>query len=171
MKDDFVTANTILRDLGVEYWMACGTLLGAIREGDFLAHDKDFDFFCTEWQRHERIEQEMSDHFRCESLGTPDYGYEQCFFRHDEHIFDIFYFYPVDDTRSWSGSWANGKVIWSEYVTDDFLPVQPYVFQGQDTFIPHHPEKALTARYGDWTVPVTSWDYSKDPRCIREARF
>lgn len=36
-------ANTALKDLDIVYWIDCGTLLGVIRDNDFISHDLDID--------------------------------------------------------------------------------------------------------------------------------
>ncbi|MBL4934988.1 hypothetical protein JK636_04360 [Clostridium sp. YIM B02515] len=36
-------ASNALKDLDIVYWIDCGTLLGAIRDNDFISHDLDID--------------------------------------------------------------------------------------------------------------------------------
>ena len=34
-------ANSALKDAGVDFWLEYGTLLGVIRDGDFIKHDTE----------------------------------------------------------------------------------------------------------------------------------
>lgn len=172
MRQDFVVANRILRGLNLTYWIDCGTLLGAVREGDFLAHDLDFDFGTVEWSRHGEIAAAFkAEGFQMDTAGHPEYGYQQAFFKEKRHLFDIFYFYPAGLNRLWQGSWYQGEVLWSEFDLDAYLPVNKAWFVGEATFTPAKPEKVLETRYGDWRTPVVKWSYVDDPKCLQPARF
>ena len=44
-KEDFRETISILELLKLDYWIADGTLLGFVREGSFIEHDTDIDFY------------------------------------------------------------------------------------------------------------------------------
>ena len=57
------TANDVLKDLilymnleRIEYWLAEGTLLGIVRDGQLIPHDTDLDFYLTDALHIEKIQ-------------------------------------------------------------------------------------------------------------------
>ena len=44
----FDLSNQFMQDLGIEYWVNYGTLLGFYRENNIIGHDIDIDFGCAE---------------------------------------------------------------------------------------------------------------------------
>ena len=44
-QEDFRETISILELLKLDYWIADGTLLGFVREGSFIEHDTDIDFY------------------------------------------------------------------------------------------------------------------------------
>lgn len=163
LAEHFPACNQAMRDSGVTYWIDCGTLLGAIREGGFMAHDLDIDFSCPDWSQHEAVAEAFHvQGYWMRTNGTPEHGYEQSFFLEGDHVADVFYLY--DET--WQGSYAHEELLVSRFKPGVFLPPEPFTFQGAETYLPANPEGVLEARYGDWRTPVLAWDYSKDPKCL-----
>lgn len=169
----FGLANDALKASGAAYWIDCGTLLGAVREGDFLAHDTDIDFSVWSPDHHEDIAAEFAargftTHF---IHGTPERGYQQTFKQHGIKV-DVFYFYPGFpdrdvEGRCWQGSWWKiHHLIVSKFFTDDILPLRTTTFKGQEIPIPQRPKRLLRARYDTWRVPNKFWDWAHDPPCI-----
>lgn len=168
----FVRCNEVLRNAGVDYWVSCGSLLGIVREGALLDHDKDIDFATFEWPRHALVaEAFLEAGYTMETLGQPHYGYQQAFFWDSVHIADIFYFYPAGPDRCWQGSYGPDGLLWSEFDIDLFLPTQDHDFKGIPIRLPHHPKAVCEARYGDWRTPMTEWHYDYDPVCLTEAKW
>jgi hypothetical protein len=172
--DTYRCANEILRGLGITYWLDCGTLLGAIRENDFIGHDTDIDFGVFT-DRHEDIAGLMYEmgFEKCHFFGTPEVGYEQSFRREGVKV-DIFYFYETPPPGGfergalWQGSWwKKHHLIVSEF-DQVVLEPQRAEFLGEWTYLPRDPEKLLEARYGDWRKPNKNWRWYRDPRCIRK---
>ncbi len=54
LKEFYEKTNSFLKDLGVEYWLSYGTLLGWYREGGIIAHDIDIDYAASS-DMYERI--------------------------------------------------------------------------------------------------------------------
>lgn len=162
---NFRDANEVLRTR-TTYWMDCGTLLGAIRENDFLEHDADVDFGVWGTENHKRIAAAMfrRGFSKWAFFGTPDYGYEQSFKRDGVKV-DFFYFYPKRE-ELWQGSWLDGHLIESVFDRELVLPPVRMLFHGIETYGPHHPDLMLEARYGDWDREVKVWDWARDPVCI-----
>lgn len=161
--------NEVLEEIGATYWIDCGTLLGAIREGDFLEHDTDIDFGVWTTEHHEAIAEgiEAAGFKRWRFFGTPDSGYEQSFTRDGLKV-DLFFFYPLG-AKVWQGSWLGDHLIVSEFDRAVVLAPRRMSFRGLRTFVPRRPELMLEARYGEWEQVVREWDWSRDPRCITPA--
>lgn len=159
-------ANKVLKGLGVRYWIDCGTLLGAIREGDFMAHDLDVDLSCWDWERSEEISEAMAgEGFRLfRTFGTPERGYEQRY-RWGNVKLDIFFFYDEGET-CWQGSWLNEHLIVSRFPARIVQRTKTIDFQGLKVPVPTQAKSMLKARYGDWKTPVKRWDWARDPKCI-----
>jgi hypothetical protein len=159
-------ASETLDSLQADWWIDCGTLLGAIREGEFLAHDQDVDLSCWDWDAAQEIEAAFVDagFARRMTFGVPEHGYEQSFLFDDLKL-DIFFFYE-EGAMSWQGSWLGDHLFVSRFRTSDISPSRPWVFQGMDVRVPHNAAAVLAARYGDWRTPVRKWDWTTDPRCI-----
>jgi hypothetical protein len=158
-------AAETLNDLGVSWWLDCGVLLGAIREGDFLAHDQDIDLGV--WGTDAYLETcggFVEAGFDPAGVhGTPDHGYGQSFRRKNVKV-DLLYFYP-HPRGAWQGCWAGDHLLVSVF-EQDILPIEPFCFQGIDCRVPADPIGMLEARYDDWQTVVTEWDWRTDPKCI-----
>lgn len=157
--------NRVLSALSVAHWIDCGTLLGAMREGDFLVHDTDIDIG-VQTDQHEAIARAMfrAGFEKWMFFGTPEEGYEQSFIRNGVKV-DIFYFYDLGD-EVWQGSWDGRTLLRSVFPKNIVLPPEPFTFQGIETFVPNQPEEMLAARYGDWHEVKTEWDWTSDPLCL-----
>lgn len=64
MLDD---ADKVLTSLGIEYWLDCGTLLGAIRDNQLISWDKDIDLGCWKSANDYEIKQKLKKKY--EELG------------------------------------------------------------------------------------------------------
>ena len=168
-----------LTKAGVNHWLDCGSLLGAVREGGVMAHDLDVDFSSDEPEKHNEVHNAMTGAgFRpFRTHGTPELGFEQRFVHKSGVRVDVFYFYPgtvrngkpVDDPKlCWQGSWDHDKLLVSEFRADIVRETIPFRFQGITVPVPVDHEGMLEARYGDWRTPVTKWDWRTDPKCIVE---
>lgn len=157
--------NRVLSGLSVTYWLDCGTLLGAMRENDFLVHDTDIDIG-VKTDKHVEIAEGMfgAGFKKWMFFGSPEEGYEQSFHRDGVKV-DIFYFYDSGD-ELWQGSWDGRTLLRSVFPTEAVLPPKRHTFLGGETFIPNQPEAMLAARYGDWHEIKTEWDWTTDPLCL-----
>ena len=163
----FRKANVALRRAGVDYWAACGTMLGITRERRLLPHDPDIDFGTFDWTHHDAIARSFLDGgYEMKTLGLPNYGYEQCFFWKGEHVADVFYFYPQGMRKAWQASYAP-RLQRSRFEIALLIPTRPGELDGVKTRLPNDPEGMCEARYGpEWRETVKTWDYSRDPYCL-----
>lgn len=161
--DTFRLAAKVLDEIPVRWWLSDGAVLGAVREGRFLASDPDVDlgvwaadmaavraaFVAAGWP------------LRRDRPG-------QLWPVHDGIKVDI------------HGHVAGGDVVWFElargklryqfpaYLFDTLAPVE---LHGVQTRMPSPPDAYLVAHYGaDWPTPRSTWRWNVDPPCLFHVR-
>lgn len=148
----------VLNKLGLDYWMDYGTLLGAVREGDFIETDFDIDIgiiseddqnlihelgkiglrfsssFMGEYTRKMNIVVNHLDHGGFAKLELVPY-----YLRDDQ-------FYKLTEQKP-DGIYGAATPA---YLLDDFITV---IFKGEYVQIPKLYDEYLTHHYGDWRTP------------------
>jgi hypothetical protein len=157
-------ASVASKELGVELLLAYGTLLGAIREGDFIKHD-DAIFYakatstseaCLEFARVVQRLQELGERIRVIRSGqfhwvAPRFG-----------NVDIFMGWFAEG-RLFSYC-ACGIVLSPEHVEG-----RPFEFKGRQVKVPAAYERILEATYGPgWKVPDPLFQWRLAPEVKRE---
>ncbi len=160
---NLVLFYSILEKHNITVGLAYGTLLGAVREHDFITHDEDIDLFMSK-----KYEQNLRDSL----FELRDNGFEVCrydrrglisFMRQGEYI-DIYIFHHHTD-----GVVICGREIMPEYFMTD---IQPMEFKGHTYPAPRDYERYLNFFYGDnWRTPIKYYHYEqpKWKRCINIA--
>ena len=175
--------KSALDSLSINYWLTDGTLLGFIREGNFIPHDNDMDLGVHINQHSTQIIKAFADldlkHFK--TYGTIERGLVYSF-KHGEEKLDIFFFYD-DGEFMWHAAWpyknkiANLKIIkWlglSKPRMIKFLypkfSTKIMVFQGVEFNVPSDPIQYLVLKYGEtWKIPIKKWDWAKSPKNLSE---
>ena len=163
---NLLLARSALASCGVRPFIVDGTLLGAVREQGFIAHDRDVDVgvFRADMDRSTptRIKQAMrAARFRhIRDFGALDRGYEMSFRRRGVKV-DVFVYYDDADGR-YHAAWKDGSPIRYRYWP---FGLAPLVFHGSSFNAPDDPERFLRAKYGDdWRVPVIEWDWAWGPK-------
>lgn len=137
----------------IEFFLISGTLLGCIREGKLLGHDKDIDIGV--WENHsvESLADIIynSGYFYVLPMYSPDI----LVVRHVNGVtIDIFIHHrEVDDY--WH---AGGKSKWH----NSPFELAEYTFLGGQYLIPKDYDRYLTENYGDWRTPNTEFDSALD---------
>lgn len=168
-----IDADEVLTGMGVAYWLDGGTLLGAIREGDFCADDHDdIDLSC--WSGHtDRIPgymrqmQNRGFHLYHHWVGDPRAPgkAQEVSMSRDRVKIDLF-FQERDEARgvAWHLIYRGDQgtpVVAPIHLLDSEVPLQRLaMLRGREFPVPVRAEDYLTHRYGDWRTPVHRSEWS-----------
>ncbi len=172
------TVKHVYEKNGIDLILAYGTLLGAIREHDFISHDMDMDTMI--WARD-------MDKALSLTLELEKYGIKMCS-----------YVLPWIFSYEYKGAGLDVDVLhdpiwpWTKHfclVQERYIPrkffenTTPLEFQGEEFVAPADPEKVLVYHYGkNWRIPsskhariesyVFFWRYAHRfmQKCIRYAK-
>lgn len=161
-------AATALERVGVTVWLTDGTLLGAIREHTFIAHDADMDLgaHITEYTADVIPALKATGFTIYRTLGTIKTGLEHKLDRDGMRI-DIFWHYDKPRHRGvWHAAWQGRKRITYHY---ERLVLERTTLLGHTFWAPTPPRLHLAAKYGPaWRTPIEDWDWARDPANARE---
>lgn len=148
-KENLIILKEIFDRHNLKYWLCFGTLLGAIRNNDFIEHDVDTDIG-IQFTQLNILEEALSDFIK--------YGFEiirvtpdvtmVSLLRKNEYI-DIYLFRKVKDDQNMS--WCcSGYVVKEDY----FSELKNIHFMGEQFCAPMNHIKYLEEVYGDeWKIP------------------
>lgn len=178
-----VDVTTVLDKYNCTHWLSDGTLLGAIRENNFIAHDYDIDLGVWAADFDIRAMHELLNKFNCGILrlqGRPEDGMIITIGRAGIHL-DMFFYYPIRNlaeklekkkasTNIYSCLYAlikpfntSNKAKRYDCEFPAFEPLVRRKFLGHEFWVPKNAKKHLEAAYGpDWRKPKTDWDLFKD---------
>ncbi|MGB5964499.1 MAG: LicD family protein [Sulfurimonadaceae bacterium] len=144
-KRNLLDFKKVMDTLDVRYGLMYGTLLGAVREGNFIVHDEDIDIFVLVEDR----SKVLNALFEIEKLGfkVARYKYEDLLsiIRDDEYI-DLYFFRKYLGTK---------RRIHDNLVDAKYLEhTETIDFLGENFPVPGNPEQLLEVMYGkDWKIP------------------
>ncbi|MDB5963131.1 MAG: hypothetical protein JWP59_4425, partial [Massilia sp.] len=145
--------NRVLSDAGIAMFLVSGTLLGCMREGRLLGHDKDVDVGIWEDVPRPALLAALQGCglFRLQASRSA----ELVRVRHvNGTAIDVFYHYRQADSY-----WHGGvKIRWHN---------RPFTltsrrFLGRDFLVPEDYDTYLTENYGDWRIEVKQFDSAFD---------
>lgn len=154
-----------------------GTLLGAIREGDFIEHDTDIDLgvFMDEWTI-DKLGDFLKDMMRAgfilyHSFGKFGEHFELAWYRDGIKV-DFFFYYKVGDKIRFNAFLNGGRTLPDDILTYEY-DAQYFIkdllweekFNGFKVRTPRFPKQILEQKYGkDWETPTKKWDWAHGPK-------
>jgi len=143
-KVNLLDLKKILDQFNINFGLIFGTLLGAIRENNFIAHDEDTDIFVLK-----ENEKDILDLL----FLLRDSGFEVG--RYDNNLMSIIRNGEYIDIYFFEKKGTNARKCQGYVINDSFLSnVIEYEFLGEMFKIPQNPEELLVKMYGsDWMVP------------------
>lgn len=149
-KENLQLFYSIIEKTDIKYGLIYGTLLGAIRENNFIEHDEDIDIFIL--GEYEEDFQKLLKQFRNLGLELVRYNYDLLSLMRKGEYIDVYFFYPkrifgfikvrIHDNRN---------IILAKYLENP----NRINFLGMNIPIPSEPEKLLKKTYGsNWRIPI-----------------
>lgn len=155
-------AVTTLESLGITTWLTDGTLLGAIRERAFIAHDKDMDLgaMLEQWTPQVDAALRAAGFTIRKKHGTPRRGLQHKLLK-DDYRLDIFWHTDLPGGGVEHSAYdARGRITY----TYDHLQLAKLKFLGHEFWAPHPARLHLVQKYGPaWRTPITDWDWADGP--------
>jgi hypothetical protein len=147
-----VDLNTELENMGVRAFLISGTLLGHVRESQFISWDKDIDVGVFTAEIEPAKLQAAFARSRVFGVRRLDFNSDRLRVNHSNDVMiDVFPHYEGDDDRLWHDGtatrWWNTPF---NLTMVDFL--------GERQFVPDPPERYLDENYGNWRVPDATFD-------------
>lgn len=155
-----------LESVGVTAWLTDGTLLGAVRDRGFIAHDADMDLGAMVNEYHPRVVPALkrAGFTVRKTHGTKQRGLEHRLKR-DGFRLDIFWHYDTPGGGVWHAAWLRGEMLRYDYQS---LTLAPLHFMERTFWAPSPPKLHLVTKYGPaWRTPVTDWDWAYGPANVR----
>ena len=163
---NLICLTNILEKNNVIHWITDGTLLGAIREGNFIGHDTDTDLGVL----YSSFNKESYDDILAEGFELRHvFGYhEDCLeisFTRDGVKTDLFFFYNEGQKMRHSAFSNITKLGYNrvDYHYDKFNVIKRD-FLGHSFYMPEDPLKFIVTKYGeDWKTPKKEWHWATSP--------
>jgi lipopolysaccharide cholinephosphotransferase len=159
--EHFINKEVMIRNLGhvkevydrynIPFFFIFGTLLGAIREGDFITYDNDVDLGAL-WEYRDRIllaskELELLGFITDYSVSPFDINYIK-----DNEKIEIWLFQKDDINRT--RVYDPSRCVNIKYQESFIEKLEDITFKGLSFKVPSNPKEFLRVTYGDsWTTP------------------
>lgn len=164
-------------DVNEEFWLTFGTLLGAVREHGFIAHDLDIDVGVMNTIDFQKLDTSLRQHgFRqtrkieIYSKNDSASGFEITYGKESVTI-DIFVFHRLDAINIQTYDFLNGvespEFLLYKTVRKIVLPMKElidYNFLNRKVKIPNNYKDYLSAHYGEsYMTPDPTWSTLSSP--------
>jgi len=149
--ENLCALKKVLDKYGIEFQLTYGTLLGAIREKDFIEHDEDIDLLVFDEEKQHFFD--ILPHLKNVGFDVARYDRRNLMsiIRNGEYI-DIYFMALREDGTRYCG----GNIIPTE-LTEKSID---YDFKGLTVKIPQNYIDFLRYEYGeDWMTPVEWFDF------------
>lgn len=168
----------------ITFWLDFGTLLGAIRENDFIEHDLDLDFgidFSSNPQFVKEVFEKngvsiLKEFILDGQVVEQTYSYKGV-------TFDIF-FYFRDKNNMWTYCFTKRDVKSKNITIDNIIYnigfksfkvvmknryTKKIIFKGESFDVPENTEEYLIENYGpNYMTPIKDWDFVNSPSNMYE---
>lgn len=179
MRDMLFYIIDLFEKHNIKFWLDDGTLLGIIREGNFIPWDHDVDLGVDGESisrilnlKYQLFPKYLLKKRTSSSLWVPGgvrvikiQNVWKKILNINFHI-DLFTKYKVNDKYQWIDSGALKHIECKYY--DNLDSVQ---WMGRTIPIPSHTDEYLSIRYGDWQTPIKDFDPSREDGAIAEKGF
>lgn len=166
-------------EAGIQIWLDFGTLLGAVREHNFIAHDFDIDTATFMENYNPNLKDILQKYGfkqkRVILVDDGDYAREETYRKNGVNI-DIFYYKKSEQTMSCCAflpfspyttlraSWENlNKVQVLEHTFPITKNLIPYDFLDHKFYIPENYDEHLRTHYGNYMVKDKNWHFRNAP--------
>ncbi len=174
--ETLLLAKQVLDNLGVSFWLSHGTLLGAIRDHDFIAHDSDIDLGIWDSETDHNIIYLAFIAYgfkEANKFGSEGYGHQYAFWSPQGVYIDLF-FYQQFGNSSYATIWTPAGPRLQRFPAMPSFPSTIFIF-GENFPIPGNAETWLEANYGpDWRTPILpverggTWHWADSPMNYEE---
>lgn len=152
------TVNRLLRERGLQPFMMSGVLLGYLREGQLLPHDKDLDLGLIGWEHQFEVAQALlaAGHYHVSwryLRGAQTFLMDAVDLKFGVAI-DFFFFHPKDDHFLHGIDYKYG---FTQNLRFSQFELKEVNFLGERFWIPDNADQNLTENYGDWRTPQSSY--------------
>ncbi len=159
-----------LAEVGIEAFLAYGTLLGAVREGRLLGHDSDADLGYVSRLHHpvDVIRESFQIQRTLVDLGYRITRYSALAFKVDVDEGDG----VIRGLDVFGGFLMDGHLHLMGEIREPFeeswiFPLGTTTLEGRDFPAPADPDRLLTATYGNWRVPDPAFKFAPPPDTVR----
>jgi len=140
--------------LNLDIYLVYGTLLGAIRENDFIEHDNDVDFAYLSRQNNK--DDVLNEFYAVQyTLKNHDLLSKKCSNGHlhvyspnKRNKFDLWTSFILDN------KYSIVPIVDAEIDSSLILPFKTTLFRQYSFLIPNNPPKYLSSIYENWTIPI-----------------
>lgn len=160
---------SIFENTEIPIWLEFGTLLGAYREHNFIAHDFDIDLGAFFKDRREIQEILLKNGFILErefSVGDGSLGFEQTY-SYKDVLIDFFFFHlSPDSAKFYCNSFQLEKEDGEKWIAKEipfpYSGITSYDFLSLKVLIPNEPKKHLSYHYGpNFMIPDKDFNVTK----------
>lgn len=152
-KENLQIFHSIIEQTNITYGLMFGTLLGAIREKNFIAHDYDTDIFILSEEREKFLN--LLFQFKNQGFELIRNSFDVISIMRKNEYIDIIIFKPKMKFGILNLRDCNNEFECAAKYLEN--PIR-YLFLGMNIYIPNNPQKLLQKTYGkNWKTPIENY--------------